>query len=139
MDDLLNLAGQLIENNNYKNNTYEENKPDGEYSVVIQSIKLKESQTTGTEWYNITAKVLEGDYVDECFFINLFLTEKTIRRTLSKLMSLVDACGFNLEVSMFNDKDSILEGLQNIVGSTVKLVKKTSTKGFINYSFEEDN
>lgn len=139
MDDLLNLAGQLIENNNYKNNTYEENKPDGEYSVVIQDIKLKESQTTGTEWYNITAKVLEGDYVDECFFINLFLTEKTIRGTLSKLMSLVDACGFNLEVSMFNDKDSILEGLQNIIGSTVKLVKKTSTKGFINYSFEEDN
>ena len=92
MNDLLTLASELAENNNYKtaDNNYEEKKPDGTYDVLIESIKLRESESTGTQWFNIVAKVLSGDYVEEKFYVSYFLTEKTIKRTLSKLMNLIN-------------------------------------------------
>ena len=137
MDDLLMLASELAENNNYKtaDNNYEEKKPDGVYSVLIESIKLRTSESTGTQWYSIVAKVLEGDYVEEKFYVSYFLTEKTVKRTLSKLMKLINSCGYDINVAMFNDVESIEEGLQELVGSTLYLDKKTSKKGFVDYSF----
>ena len=137
MDDLLMLASELAENNNYKtaDNNYEEKKPDGFYSVLIESIKLRTSESTGTQWYSIVAKVLEGDYVEEKFYVSYFLTEKTVKRTLSKLMKLINSCGYDIDVAMFNDVESIEEGLQELVGSTLYLDKKTSKKGFVDYSF----
>ena len=114
MDDLLSLANDLVENNNYKNdNNFEEKKHDGDYE----------------------AKVLSGDYINENFYISLFLTEKTIKTTLSKLMRLIDAAGYTIDVSMFSDTGTIIEGMQSVVGSTVELHKTTSKKGYINYSF----
>ena len=137
MDDLLMLASELAENNNYKtaDNNYEEKKPDGVYSVLIESIKLRTSESTGTQWYSIVAKVLEGDYVEEKFYVSYFLTEKTVKRTLSKLMKLINSRGYDIDVAMFNDVESIEEGLQELVGSTLYLDKKTSKKGFVDYSF----
>ena len=137
MDDLLMLASELAENNNYKtaDNNYEEKKPDGVYSVLIESIKLRTSESTGTQWYSIVAKVLEGDYVEEKFYVSYFLTEKTVKRTLSKLMKLINSCGYDIDVAMFNDVESIEEGLQELVGSTLYLDKKTYKKGFVDYSF----
>ena len=137
MDDLLMLASELAENNNYKtaDNNYEEKKPDGVYSVLIESIKLRTSESTGTQWYSIVAKVLAGDYVEEKFYVSYFLTEKTVKRTLSKLMKLINSCGYDIDVAMFNDVESIEEGLQELVGSTLYLDKKTSKKGFVDYSF----
>lgn len=137
MDDLLMLASELAENNNYKtaDNNYEEKKPDGVYSVLIESIKLRTSESTGTQWYSIVAKVLDGDYVEEKFYVSYFLTEKTVKRTLSKLMKLINSCGYDIDVAMFNDVESIEEGLQELVGSTLYLDKKTSKKGFVDYSF----
>ena len=137
MDDLLTLASELAENNNYKtaDNNYEEKKPDGVYSVLIESIKLRTSESTGTQWYSIVTKVLEGDYVEEKFYVSYFLTEKTIKRTLAKLMKLINSCGYDIDVAMFNDVESIEEGLQELVGSTLYLDKKTSKKGFVDYSF----
>lgn len=136
MDDLLVLASELAENNNYKNDSYEERKPDGEYSVLLESISLKESETTGTEWFNIICKIVEGDYVEEKFYVNYFLTEKTVKTSLSKIMRLISACGYDIDVNMFNSKDSILEGLQSLIGNVVTLNKETGKKGFINYIFK---
>ena len=137
MDDLLMLASELAENNNYKtaDNNYEEKKPDGVYSVLIESIKLRTSESTGTQWYSIVAKVLDGDYVEEKFYVSYFLTEKTVKRTLSKLMKLINSCGYDVDVAMFSDVESIEEGLQEVVGSNLFLEKKTSKKGFVDYSF----
>ena len=137
MDDLLALASELAENNNYKtaDNNYEEKKPDGLYSVVIESVKLRTSESTGTQWYSIVAKVLEGDYIEEKFYVSYFLTEKTVKRTLAKLMKLINSCGYDVDVAMFSDVESIEEGLQELVGSTLYLDKKTSKKGFVDYSF----
>lgn len=137
MEDLLSMASELVENNNYKNvNNFEEKKPDGEYEVLLESISLKESEQTGTEWFNIVAKVLSGEYAEEKFYIKLFLTEKTTKTTLSKIMTLIDAAGYTIDPGMFSDTGSIVEGLQSLIGSTIILVKKTSGKGYINYSFE---
>ena len=137
MDDLLMLASELAENNNYKtaDNNYEEKKPDGLYSVVIESIKLRTSESTGTQWYSIVTKVLEGDYIEEKFYVSYFLTEKTVKRTLAKLMKLINSCGYDVDVAMFSDVESIEEGLQELVGSNLFLDKKTSKKGFVDYSF----
>ena len=73
MDNLLMLAGELVENNNYKNDNFqEEQKPDGEYEVVLESVKLKVSDTTGTEWFAFILKVIDGEYIEEKFYVNLF-------------------------------------------------------------------
>ncbi len=137
MDDLLALASELAENNNYKtaDNNYEEKKPDGLYSVLIESIKLRTSENTGNQWFNIVAKVLEGDYAEEKFYVSYFLTEKMVKRTLSKLMKLINSCGYDIDVAMFSDVESIEQGLQELVGNSLYLEKKTSKKGFIDYSF----
>lgn len=140
MDNLLMLAGELVENNNYqKDNFQEETKPDGDYEVIIESIKLKESDSTGTEWFALVLKVIDGDYIEEKFYVNLFLTEKTVKATLSKIMRLVSSMGYEVDLNMFNDKNSIIEGLQPLIGETTILTKQTSKNGFINYSFKGGN
>lgn len=140
MDNLLMLAGELVENNNYqKDNFQEETKPDGDYEVIVESIKLKESDSTGTEWFALVLKVIDGDYIEEKFYVNLYLTEKTIKATLSKIMRLVSSMGYEIDLNMFNDKDSIVEGLQPLMGETTILSKQTSKNGFINYSFKGGN
>lgn len=137
MDDLLMLAGELVENNNYqKNNFQEETKPDGDYEVVIESIKLKQSESTGTEWFGFTLKVVDGEFIEEKFYVNLFLTEKTIKATLSKIMKLIASMGYEIDLAMFNDKETIAKGLQTLVGGSTILSKSTSKNGFINYSFK---
>lgn len=136
MDDLLLLAGELVENNNFKKDDFqEESKPDGDYEVVLESAKLKISDATGTEWFALICKVIEGEYAEEKFYVNLFLTEKTIKATLKKIMRLVSSMGYEVDLAMFNDKNTIIDGIQPLVGETTILSKTTSKNGFINYSF----
>jgi hypothetical protein len=137
MDDLLTLAGDLVENNNFQKDSFqEETKPDGEYLTSIESIKLKESESTGTEWFNFVLNILDGEYVGEKFYVNLFLTEKSVKASLSKIMRLITAMGYEIDLSMFQDKLSIEQGLQSVIGENIVLTKSTSKSGFINYSFK---
>ena len=92
MDDLLVLASELVKDGNYKKNNYEEHKPDGDYNVIIESIALKESEQTGTQWFNIVSKVLDGEYAEEKFYTSYFLTEKAMKISLANLMKFVNAC-----------------------------------------------
>lgn len=136
MDDLLTLASELVANDSYKTEGYStESKPDGDYTVVIDNIKLKTSEK-GTEWFAFTLNVLDGEYANEKFYVNLFLTEKTVKGTLSKIMNLINSLGYTVQLDMFADKDSILNILKETVGETTILTKKTSNNGFINYSFK---
>ena len=136
MDDLLSLANGLIENNNFKNdNNYEEKKPDGDYDVVIKNIKLKTSDNTGTQWFSIVVDVVEGEYANQSFYISLFLTEKTLKGTLAKIMQLITACGYTLDAGAFASFETIETNLQEVIGSEIILHKKTSSKGYINYTF----
>ena len=135
MDDLLILASELVKDGNYKKNNYEEHKPDGEYNVIIESIALKESEQTGTQWFNIVSKVLDGEYAEERFYTSYFLTEKAMKISLANLMKFVNACGYEVDVNMFTDLDTLNEALQPLVGSVCILNKTTSKKGFISYTF----
>lgn len=139
MDDLLLLAGELAENNNFEKDTYnEETKPDGDYPVVIEKVALKTSDSTGTEWYSFALKIVDGDFIEEKFYVNLYLTEKTVKATLSKIMKLIKSLGYEIDLQMFNDKNTIEAGLQSLIGERTILSKQTSKGGFINYSFKGD-
>lgn len=135
MDDLLILASELVKDGNYKKNNYEEHKPDGEYNVIIESIALKESEQTGTQWFNIVSKVLDGEYAEEKFYTSYFLTEKAMKISLANLMKFVNACGYEVDANMFTDLDTLNEALQPLVGSVCILNKATSKKGFVSYTF----
>lgn len=135
MDDLLILASELVKDGNYKKNNYEEHKPDGDYNVIIESIALKESEQTGTQWFNIVSKVLDGEYAEEKFYTSYFLTEKAMKISLANLMKFVNACGYEVDVNMFTDLDTLNEALQPLVGSVCILNKSTSKKGFVSYTF----
>ena len=135
MDDLLILASDLVKDGNYKKNNYEEHKPDGDYNVIIESIALKESEQTGTQWFNIVSKVLDGEYAEEKFYTSYFLTEKAMKISLANLMKFVNACGYEVDVNMFTDLDTLNEALQPLVGSVCILNKTTSKKGFVSYTF----
>lgn len=135
MDDLLVLASELVKDGNYKKNNYEEHKPDGDYNVIIESIALKESEQTGTQWFNIVSKVLDGEYAEEKFYTSYFLTEKAMKISLANLMKFVNACGYEVDVNMFTDLDTLNEALQPLVGSVCILNKSTSKKGFVSYTF----
>ena len=135
MDDLLILASELVKDGNYKKNNYEEHKPDGDYNVIIESIALKESEQTGTQWFNIVSKVLDGEYAEEKFYTSYFLTEKAMKISLANLMKFVNACGYEVDANMFTDLDTLNEALQPLVGSVCILNKATSKKGFVSYTF----
>lgn len=135
MDDLLILASELVKDGNYKKNNYEEHKPDGDYNVIIESIALKESEQTGTQWFNIVSKVLDGEYAEEKFYTSYFLTEKAMKISLANLMKFVNACGYEVDVNMFTDLETLNEALQPLVGSVCILNKATSKKGFVSYTF----
>ena len=135
MDDLLILASELVKDGNYKKNNYEEHKPDGDYNVIIESIALKESEQTGTQWFNIVSKVLDGEYAEEKFYTSYFLTEKAMKISLANLMKFVNACGYEVDVNMFTDLDTLNEALQPLVGSVCILNKATSKKGVVSYTF----
>lgn len=135
MDDLLILASELVKDGNYKKNNYEEHKPDGDYNVIIESIALKESEQTGTQWFKIVSKVLDGEYAEEKFYTSYFLTEKAMKISLANLMKFVNACGYEVDVNMFTDLDTLNEALQPLVGSVCILNKATSKNGFVSYTF----
>lgn len=137
IDNLFMIASELIENNNYEKDTFQnETKPDGEYSVVIESIKLKQSESTGTQWFDFVLKVIDGEYIEEKFYVKLYLSEKTIQSSIAKIMRLIKSVGYQLDREMFNNLETILNSLQPLVGETVILTKETTKKGFINYSFK---
>lgn len=135
MKDLLNLASELMANDAYKNNDYVERKPDGVYLVNIDSIELRTSQK-GNQWFKFKTTILDGEYAEQHFTVDWFLTEKTMERTIKDIMKLITSCGFELNTEMFTSYETLEECLQSLVNQQVELIKKTSKNNFINYSLE---
>lgn len=135
MKDLLNLASELMANDAYKNNDYVERKPDGKYLVNIDSIELRTSQK-GNQWFKFKTTILDGEYAEQHFTVDWFLTEKTMERTIKDIMKLITSCGFELNTEMFTSYETLEECLQSLVNQEIELTKKTSKNNFINYSLE---
>ena len=131
MEDLLNLASELMKDDNYKKSSFEE-LPDGEYLVNIDKIELRENDK-GTQWIGFTNTVVDGDYSERKMFINMFLTEKTIKRTISAIMNIITSFGYELDTSMFADFDTLVECLQSLINKQATVVKKTNGE-FVNYT-----
>lgn len=135
MKDLLNLASELMANDAYKSNDYVERKPDGVYLVNLDSIELRTSQK-GNQWFKFKTTILDGEYAEQHFTVDWFLTEKTMERTIKDIMKLITSCGFELNTEMFTSYETLEECLQSLVNQQVELTKKTSKNNFINYSLE---
>ena len=135
MKDLLNLASELMANDAYKSNDYVERKPDGKYLVNIDSIELRTSQK-GNQWFKFKTTILDGEYAEQHFNVDWFLSEKTMERTIKDIMKLITSCGFELNTEMFTSYETLEECLQALVNQQVELTKKTSKNNFINYSLE---
>jgi hypothetical protein len=135
MKDLLNLASELMANDAYKSNDYVERKPDGTYLVNIDSIELRTSQK-GNQWFKFKTTILDGEYAEQHFTVDWFLTEKTMERTIKDIMKLITSCGFELNTEMFTSYETLEECLQSLVNQEIELTKKTSKNNFINYSLE---
>lgn len=134
MEDLLKIANELMENDNYKKgNTFEE-LPDGTYLCSLEKVELRESQS-GNQYFSFTNVIIDGDYTERKLFVNMFLTEKTIKRTFSSIMNLITSCGFELDPSMFTDYETLEGCLQNLVNSQITITKKTNGE-FVNYHME---
>lgn len=134
MDDILAIASTLVENENYKKDDYLDVKPDGEYTTILEKVEVKMSEEKGTEWFSFIFNIVEGEYANQKLFVNLFLTEKTTKGTLSKIMNLISSLGYEIDLTMFESKDAIEKGLQNVIGTEILVNKKTSANGYVNYS-----
>ena len=137
MDNVLSIVDELLKDNNYKKaGNFEETKPDGDYLCNIDSISLKESDT-GTQWINVVTTILDGDYIEEKFYVNYWLTEKSVKGSITKIMQVISSFGYTPSVDMFETYEILASTLSdNLVNSQVKLNKKTSSKGFINYTLD---
>lgn len=131
MEDLLKLATDLMKDDNYKKEVSYEELPDGDYTVNIDKIELR-SNDKGTQWIGFTNTVLDGDYSERKMFINMFLTEKTVKRTITAIMNIITSFGYELDPTMFADFDTLVECLQTLVNQTAYVEKKTNGE-FVNY------
>lgn len=132
MEDLLSLATELMKDDNYKKGNSFEEVPDGDYICNIDKIELRESQN-GNQYFSFTNTILEGDLTERKIFVNMFLSEKTIKRTFTNLMNLITSCGYDLDPTMFSDFDTLLECLQSLVDTRIEVHKKTNGE-YVNYS-----
>lgn len=134
MEDLLKIANELMENDNYKKQGNFEELPDGTYVCNLDKVELRESQS-GNQYFSFTNTVVDGEYTERKIFVNMFLTEKTIKRTFSSIMNLITSCGYDLDPSMFGDYETLESCLQNLVNAQVTINKKTNGE-FVNYHME---
>lgn len=133
MENLLNLANELLKDDSYKNTSFVDNKPDGDYLCTIDKIEFKEN-ANGTQWFNVKAVIIDGDYIEQPMFLNYFLTEKSIKRAIGDLMVLIDVCGYEPSIEMFSDFDVLNKNLQVLIGSEITVNKKTSKAGNVYYT-----
>ena len=111
---------------------------DGVYDVVIEKVEHKESQNTGSQWFQITLQVTTGDHQGRKFFGKLFLTEKTKVVSLKTLMKYAyTIANLDLQPSDFTSIENVINMLNNsetgLVGITCTLTLKTS-KDFQNWT-----
>ncbi len=131
MEDLLKIANELMENDNYKKEVSYEELPDGDYVVNIDKIEYKVNDK-GTPWINFATTVTEGEYTERKLFFSYFLTEKTVKRSISALMNVITSFGYALDAEMFSDFETLTNCLQSLINKT-GYVNKTTNGNYTNY------
>lgn len=108
---------------------------DGEYTGIIEKLEYRTSQN-GNPYFSFTVNLIEEN---KKYFGNLWLTDKSVKFSLSKFKSIVEnLTGEQLTYEDFIDEKSLIEKLnEKIVGTEVVLKLKTSDKGFQNFLMEK--
>lgn len=109
---------------------------DGEYVGIVEKLEYRTSQN-GNPYFSFTVNLIEEN---KKYFGNLWLTDKSIKFSLSKLKSIVEnLTGTQLTAEDFIDEKALVEKLnEKIVGTEVVLKLKTSDKGFQNFLMEKN-
>jgi hypothetical protein len=108
---------------------------DGEYVGIVEKLEYRTSQN-GNPYFSFTVNLIEEN---KKYFGNLWLTDKSIKFSLSKFKSIVEnLTGEQLTYQDFTDEKALIEKLnEKIVGTEVILKLKTSDKGFQNFLMEK--
>jgi hypothetical protein len=108
---------------------------DGEYIGIVEKLEYRTSQN-GNPYFSFTVNLIEEN---KKYFGNLWLTDKSIKFSLSKFKSIVEnLTGEQLTYQDFTDEKALVEKLnEKIVGTEVVLKLKTSNKGFQNFLMEK--
>lgn len=109
---------------------------DGEYVGIVEKLEYRTSQK-GNPYFSFTVNLIEEN---KKYFGNLWLTDKSIKFSLSKFKSIVEnLTGEQLTYQDFTDEKALVEKLnEKIVGTEVVLKLKTSDKGFQNFLMEKN-
>ena len=108
---------------------------DGEYTGIIEKLEYRTSQN-GNPYFSFTVNLIEEN---KKYFGNLWLTDKSIKFSLSKFKSIIEnLTNEQLTYEDFIDEKASIEKLnEKIVGTEVVLKLKTSDKGFQNFLMEK--
>lgn len=135
MDDLLNIASNVMENFNPATDsvdTFEDIK-DGEYHGLLESVTANQNDK-GTNWISFKFSILDNEeYKNRFIFVNYFFTEKMVERSIKALNKVAYEFGYQLPVESFASFETLAETLNGMAGNQAIVEKKTSNSGFVNY------
>lgn len=125
-------------------NNSNQNLPDGEYDMVLNSVTHKVSERTGTEWVSLECEVIAGELSGRKEFIGMFFGTGSEFVTNKAIKSIAQAASvFKIELTNedWEDEHTLVEGLQPAIGSQflLKVVstpnKKEPTNPYRNFDF----
>lgn len=137
MENLLNIANEVLVTKGFDPKTDKvddfEKLPDGEYSCLLEEVKNKKSEKTGTEWIEFKFSILDGEHKGRYIWVNYYFSVKTAQRSIRALKKLAYDFGFDLTVDSFASMDTLASTLNGLAGN-VATVKQTTKNDFSNYS-----
>lgn len=125
-------------------NNSNQNLPDGEYDMVLNSVTHKVSERTGTEWVSLECEVIAGELSGRKEFVGMFFGTGSEFVTNKAIKSIAQAASvFEIELTNedWEDEHTLVEGLQPAIGSQflLKVVstpnKKEPTNPYRNFDF----
>lgn len=125
-------------------NNSNQNLPDGEYDMVLNSVTHKVSERKGTEWVSLECEVIAGELSGRKEFVGMFFGTGSEFVTNKAIKSIAQAASvFEIELTNedWEDEHTLVEGLQPAIGSQflLKVVstpnKKEPTNPYRNFDF----
>lgn len=135
MDDLLKIAGNVLENFNPETDSANdfENLPDGVYKGLIAEVTSRKNEK-GTTWVSLNVEIIDGEKKGRKLFVNYFFTEKMAERSIKYIVKLVHDLGFEaLSLDAFKSIETLADALQALVGTEVSVEQATSKSGYTNH------
>lgn len=133
MDDLLKIAGNVMDNFNPETDSVSdyENLPDGKYDALVAEVGHRTSEK-GTKSVFLKFEIAGGKFEGRNTWANFYFTEKMAEVTIKRILKMVHDFGFELTIDAFKSVEELSENLQGLVGNEAEIVLKTSKSGYQN-------